>query len=154
MYYQFINYRFINLSIYICLMGYELHIVRRNDYDDFEEESNITEAEWKAVVEADPELSWEGHINEQKYRYCYWMAYPDLDKDNAPWFDYFRGSISTKWTEYPCMRKMIRMAEALNARVEGDEGEVYTNEYVDELENKYPRKQEAVKAKKPFWKFW
>lgn len=135
-------------------MGYELHIVRRKNFEDYEEESNITEAEWKAMVESDPELSWDGPISEDRYRYCYWIKYPELDPGNPPWFDFYRGSISTKWTEFPCMRKMIRMAEALKARVEGDESEVYTDAYVDYLESKYGNKEEAAKPKKPFWKFW
>ena len=37
-------------------MGYELHIVRRNDWDDYEENSNISLDEWLAYVQLDNEL--------------------------------------------------------------------------------------------------
>ena len=37
-------------------MGYELHILRRNDWDNYEEESNISLEEWLAYVQSDSEL--------------------------------------------------------------------------------------------------
>ncbi len=37
-------------------MGYELHIVRQTDYEDGEEESNISLEEWVAYVATDKEL--------------------------------------------------------------------------------------------------
>ncbi len=37
-------------------MGYDLHIVRRNNRDDFEEESNTTLEEWLTYVKSDNEL--------------------------------------------------------------------------------------------------
>jgi hypothetical protein len=37
-------------------MGYEFHIVRRKDWEDFEEDSNISLEEWLAYVQSDNEL--------------------------------------------------------------------------------------------------
>lgn len=37
-------------------MGYALHIVRRNDWDDEEEDCNISLQEWLSYVHSDDEL--------------------------------------------------------------------------------------------------
>ena len=37
-------------------MGYDLHIVRRKDWDDYEEDSDISLEEWLAYVQTDDEL--------------------------------------------------------------------------------------------------
>ncbi len=48
------------------------------------------------------------------------FEYPD------PWFDWAQGNIYTKNPDEPILRKMLQIAQHLNAFVQGDEGEVYT----------------------------
>lgn len=139
-------------------MGYEVHVVRRKDFENYEEESNITMEEWKHLVESSPELTWEQFDGDTKpldYKYCYWLAHPEQDDTNRPWFDYYGGSINTKWTDPPCMKLLLRIAEQLGGRLEGDDGEVYTMKEIVDLEE-YHKKTEpsSTPQKKPFWKFW
>lgn len=139
-------------------MGYEVHVVRRNDFENYDEESNITMEEWKHLVESSPELTWEQFDGDTKaldYKYCYWLAHPEQDDTNRPWFDYSHGRISTKWTDTACMKLLLKIAEQLNARLEGDDGEVYTMKEIEALQANNPPKEENLTVqKKPFWKFW
>jgi hypothetical protein len=136
-------------------MGYEVHIVRLNDFDNSEEESNIQIDEWKDLVNNDKELTWQqysGVEGETDFEYCYWLSHPEIDESNRPWFHFFRGSISTKWTDIACLWKLLQMAENLNARLRGDDGEYYDSEAIKKLES--ATAQQKVEKKKPFWKFW
>ncbi len=59
-------------------MGYEVHIVRKNNYDN-DEASNITIEEWKQIVDSSPELTWkqfEGDTKELDYQYGYLVGPP------------------------------------------------------------------------------
>ncbi|GAA5509159.1 hypothetical protein [Novipirellula caenicola] len=101
-------------------MGYNLYITRRKYH--FEEEGpSITIDEWRAFVDADPELSF-SHRDEALT--AIWNGkceYPD------PWFAYSEdyGSIETKNPDVPIVNKMIQMAARLDAKVQGDDGEIY-----------------------------
>lgn len=142
-------------------MGYEVHISRKNDFDNYDEESNITMDEWRAMVDAADDLTWEpapGAEIPGNFEYCYWLKHPEQDESNRPWFQFYGGSVSTKWTDTASLRLMLRMAEALKGRMHGDEGEFYEAADIDAMEQ--DQKQQAVAAeapapqKKPFWKFW
>ena len=138
-------------------MGYEVHIIRKNDFES-DEESNITMEEWKQLVESSPELTWEQFDGDDKpldYKYCYWLAHPEQDDSNRRWFDFYAGSISTKWTDPACLKLLLRMAEQLQAKLVGDEGEVYTMKEIEALEAYHEKVVETIPPqKKPFWKFW
>jgi hypothetical protein len=145
-------------------MGYELHITRRDDWADTET-PDIPIDEWLAYVHSDNELEltngYEIKIGtetefQNRPGYCEWNSHPTEKEPNArPWFSYWKGSIDTKNPDAPTIRKMIQIASSLNAKVQGDDGEIYTEEYLTELEN-----QEKLKAayrqqeKKAWWKFW
>lgn len=75
--------------------------------------------------------------------------------NDRPWFAYWKGSINTKNPDVPIIRKMLQIASALNAKVQGDDGEFYTEESLGELKNL--DEQIALvrqQNKKPWWKFW
>ena len=66
-------------------MGYDLHIIRKNNWEDFEEESNITLDEWLKYITTDSELEltdgYDIKIGEEQYfqnrpGYCEWNAHP------------------------------------------------------------------------------
>ena len=114
-------------------MGYDLHIMRRNDFENREEESNITLEEWKNLVESSDDLTWQEFPLDPKetdFEYCYWLAHPEQDDTNRTWFNFWRGAINTKNPDFACMRKLVDMSGKLDARVEGDDGEVYTYNYI------------------------
>lgn len=140
-------------------MGYEVHIVRKKDYEDYEEESNITYEEFAAMVDRRPELSWESADNSDfgdKKDYCYWNTYPAIVNNNAPWLHYFGGEISTKWGDDDCLKLWLELANELGGQLRGDDGEQYDEAELERL--KAIRKEQStpniVINKKPFWKFW
>jgi hypothetical protein len=92
-------------------MGYDFHITRRNDW--YDEGADISADEWLKYVESDPELS----IDESNGKYfAIWKE---------DWLDWHRGEIYTKNPRRNLVEKMIQIANRLNAKVQGDEGEVY-----------------------------
>lgn len=144
-------------------MGYELHIVRKHDWDNSEEESNITLAEWLDYVQTDGELEpadgyWVKvpgeNTTQPKPGFMEWNAHSEEQRPGyRPWFDYGDGSISTKYPDAETIRKMIAMAEALNARVQGDDGEFYDEAAVVAME-RADAVRNAPTIEKPWWKFW
>ncbi len=120
-------------------MGYELHIVRQNDYENEEEESNITMDEWLNYVSSDNELklsngytinipgfetSWQNSPG-----FTEWISQSPHEDGSNIWFDYGCGSISAKYPESDTIRKMIAIALSLNAKVRGDDFEYYDETY-------------------------
>jgi hypothetical protein len=120
-------------------MGYELHIVRQNDYVDGEEESNISLEEWLNYVATDNELELTNGYGlsipgtevpwQERPGFCYWNGHPKSDAGTAPWFDYGYGAISTKYPDEPTIKKMINISIALGAKVRGDDFEYYDESY-------------------------
>lgn len=145
-------------------MGYELHIARKNNWDDYEEESNITLAEWLDYVKTDAELELtEGYwvkvpgenFSQPKPGFCEWTAHSTEKRPGyRPWLDYRYGSISAKYPDAETIRKMIAIAEALDARVVGDDGEFYDEEAVVNMEAADAARTASPPPPKPWWKFW
>jgi hypothetical protein len=143
-------------------MGYELHIVRKNNFGNLEEDSTISLEEWLAFVEADIELELtNGYLikipgiqNEFQSvpGFSIWKAHPTMKGEDSPWLDYGYGSISTKHPDDYLIQKMISIAEILKGKVQGDDGEIYDESYFLPKENKVNTKIEL--PKKSWWKFW
>ncbi|WP_327675542.1 hypothetical protein [Kitasatospora sp. NBC_00458] len=108
-------------------MGYDVHITRRQDWWDDEGE-DIGAAAWEAVVAADPELvmlptpeEWRGDVE--------WVPEAGPGGRGSPllrealWWS--AGRISAKHPGDELLAKMCRLARALDARVQGDDGEYY-----------------------------
>jgi hypothetical protein len=94
-------------------MGYDFHITRRDNW--YDEGADISADEWLKYVESDPELS----IDESNGKYfAIWKE---------DWLDWQLGEIYTKDPRRNLVEKMIQIANRLNAKVQGDEGEVYTD---------------------------
>ena len=99
-------------------MGYDLHITRKKYHFD-EEGPVITPEEWLSIVENDPALT----IDEENGPYhAVWSGpskYPDA------WIDYFEGCLFSKYPDEPLIDKMVQIAKLLDAKVQGDDGEIY-----------------------------
>lgn len=97
-------------------MGYDLHITRAEDWCEnagFE----ITPEEWLDYVANDPEL----HIlGENGDYFAEWGA--------NDWLDWSEGNIYTKNPRSALIKKMVEIAEELDAVVQGDDGEVYSGD--------------------------
>jgi hypothetical protein len=116
------------------IMGYDLHITRRKEW--FSDEGlEITDLEWRTVVEADAEMRLTGAAelelpSGEALRYenpnlAEWTGHPDND---APvvWFDYRDGNIVVKNPDEATIVKMQEIARKLGAIVQGDDGEIYS----------------------------
>ena len=100
-------------------MGYEVHITRAEFWAE-NAGQEISADEWWALVQSDAELV---PVPANGKYFVIWrgsVEYPET------WFDWFEGNITTKNPDKATLRKMLQMAERLNARVQGDDGELYT----------------------------
>ena len=121
-------------------MGYELHIIRQNEYDDENEESSISLDEWIKYVESDEELVLTNGYNskfpdqpgfdwQESFGFCEWIGHPKVDAGTIPWFDYKNGIVSTKYPDKHTIGKMIKVAQILNSKIKGDDGEYWDETY-------------------------
>jgi hypothetical protein len=98
-------------------VGYDLHISRRKNWSS--EGRDIAAREWLAYVESDPELTLS---KENGDHFALWSG-PSKNPD--PWLDWHDGNIHTKNPDEALIDKMIVIARALQAEVQGDDGEIY-----------------------------
>lgn len=102
-------------------MGYDLHITRRKDWSGPGRE--IAAKEWLAYVEKDPELS---IAKENGPYFAKWVGNSSFAD---AWLDWSEGNVYTKNPDEALIEKMVSIARALDARVQGDDGEVYRSGY-------------------------
>lgn len=101
-------------------LGWEIHITRADDWTD-SQQYPITVDEWLALVKSDPELIIDPRDNGPYF--ALWLSHHRYG--DHPWFDWFSGSINTKNPDRKTMGKAIEIARYFDARVQGDDGEVY-----------------------------
>ncbi|WP_035536505.1 hypothetical protein [Paraburkholderia hospita] len=115
-------------------MGYDVHITRKQNW--FDDEPRISLGEWKSVVMSDDEMRLDGHaaatvgggaiLRVESEGLAVWTAHPQHDVDgNLAWFDYRVGNIVVKNPDAAILAKMWQLARMLQARVQGDDCEVY-----------------------------
>ncbi|WP_428241544.1 hypothetical protein [Gynuella sp.] len=145
-------------------MGYDLHITRKEEW--FEEEGDqITLDEWNNFVNSSPDMRLDGYaeaetpngvLRVESEGLAVWTGYSGHDNDgNMAWFDYFEGNIKVKNPDDEIIKKMYQIAVALNAKVQGEECEVYGE---DGQSNWQELKAEGevmiVASSKKWWQFW
>lgn len=99
-------------------MGLELHITRAQHWSA-NDNCQITTNEWLAYVASDPELKLDPQNGDFFAKWLGRSAYEE------PWLDWSDGNIVTKWPDTALYRKMLSIANALNARIQDDDGNVY-----------------------------
>jgi hypothetical protein len=99
-------------------MGYELHITRAEFWAD-NDNNQITVDEWLKFVAADPELKLAG------YNGPHFALWSGRSKSPEPWLDWSQGNVYSKNPDKAIVSKMLQIAQALGARVQGDDGEFY-----------------------------
>ena len=98
-------------------MGYDLHITRRKSWND--DGDDISKEEFAASVRQDAEFTYPSKMGDD---YADWKS----RKTGAEaWLCWEDGSIDTKDPEPEFLDKMVRLAKALGAKVQGDDDEVY-----------------------------
>jgi hypothetical protein len=99
----------------------------------------IAEDEWLRIIESDPELSFDRETR---------CSFGDEDVVFAAWkgeagaLGWFNGEITTKNPDRALILKMVKIAEILGAKVQGDDGE----EYPEALQRDDPSR------KAPWWR--
>ena len=148
-------------------MGYEIHITRKTEWFD-EDGPEISLEEWEAYITSDPEMRLDGYAeaitkNGDVFRIegdgiAVWTAYSGHGVDgNMAWLSPGSGGIVAKNPDREILAKMFEIAQALGARVVGDEGEEYGAD--GELEESAEAVEEdaspsMTRAKRPWWKIF
>src|SRR5688572_10537635 len=99
-------------------MGYSLYITRREHWHD-DSGPEIALAEWQQVVESDASLSWEPELGDHV------ATWSGIASPEPPWLAWDNGILESKYPDADFIRKMVSLAVLLNARVVGDDGELY-----------------------------
>lgn len=116
-------------------MGYDVHITRKGNWFD-KSESGIGIDEWKALVLSDPDMRLEGHpsavvgggniLSMESEGLAAWTANAGTaSSGNTAWFHFRRGNVVVRNPDGATRVKMWQLARKLDAKVQGDECEVY-----------------------------
>ena len=100
-------------------MGYCFHVTRAPEHWATNDGYEIAAEEWLRLVQDDTELALAGANGDYFTLWHGGSRYPDA------WFNWAGGNIETKNPDAPMIQKMIQIGEQLNARLQGDDGEVY-----------------------------
>jgi hypothetical protein len=105
-------------------MGYYVYITRAKHWLE-NEDCKIPEKTWDDYVDDDPSL-WVGpeSMNGDE-DVPMWIDHPRCDEIPI-WYE--AGNICAKNPDRPTIEKLIEIADALNAQVQGEEGEVYSGD--------------------------
>lgn len=101
-------------------MGYDLHITRKECWADDEDAGFISLPEWKTYIENDPDI-----IPDQENPHDENHVYIRADGNWPLWFNPRLGNIYTKNPPPDVIEKIVKIAAALKARVQGDDQEFY-----------------------------
>ena len=113
-------------------MGYALHITRNDDWWSESDDPQAMKDDWLAAVEGDPSLHLRDGLTAMTPAgeaiwmpgdgLAVWTGHPEIPE--VP-FDFRTNRISVNSPDEAILAKMLHLAEVLDARVQGDEGEFY-----------------------------
>ena len=109
-------------------MGYDLHITRAKNWSD-NKNKWISSEEWLLFVKSDSELT----LNADNGPFfTNWSGQSSYE---YPWLDWSEGNVFTKNPDKAIVEKMLYIANKLNAKVQGEDGEVYnsSNNFPDQI---------------------
>jgi len=122
-------------------MGYDIHITRADDWAE-NQGFEISTEEWLNLAQSDPDLV---PVPENGKYFVVWHGateYPET------WFDWSNGNINTTAPDKATLSKMLEIARKLNAKIQGDEGELYEEEYIGSFDDSFINKQNPSKHRK------
>jgi hypothetical protein len=132
------------------LMGYDLHITRRKLWLDAGDD--ISFDEFVSHVSNDPEFRYPGENGED---FADWRS-PRSGYES--WLCWTEGQIDTKNPEPEFIDKMVAVARALRAQVQGDDGEVYLSATEIQKDDPVPSLRAPDAARPAFvffqWPLW
>lgn len=119
-------------------MGYDVHITRKqHSWADEEDTAAISLAEWLAYVATDPEMRLDNQaeapvgdtgttLRVESEGLSVWLPYSKNGRaGNYAWFAHEGDRVTVKNPDEEILGKMLAVAHALGARVQGDDGEYY-----------------------------
>lgn len=138
-------------------MGYDVHITRKANWFD-REGAGITIEEWKALIAGDQELRLDGHaqvsledgrvLRTESPGLAVWTSYSGHGAEGGmAWIDLRNGNLVVKNPDGEIIGKLWSIAEALNAKVQGDDGEHYDADGIISQQRRIPQQRR-------WWKFW
>jgi len=145
-------------------MGYDVHITRKNDWlDDDGEEISISE--WKNYISSDPEMRLDGYaeaitpngtLRVESEGMAVWLNWSKHEKDGGmAWMDHSGGNVISTNPDDEVLKKMFEISLILNAKVQGEECEVYD---ADGQSNWKELKEEGLRLRKlmdkKWWQLW
>ncbi|HCS54979.1 hypothetical protein [Rubinisphaera sp.] len=146
-------------------MGYELHIVRNEEWWDEETGGGISFAEWSTLVDADVSLRMDSFAevnlkDDMKLRIeseglTVWTEYAGNEEGgNQAWFDFHENAIVVKNPDQDILVKMLEIAKALDAKIIGEEGEEYQSPTDHGVPTRLSKQEILSNQSKPWWRFW
>jgi len=116
-------------------MAYEIYITKKQNWFETGTASNISMEEWEAFVKNDPEMRLDnfsevGLESGEMFRYdnpgaAIWFN-PYANGEMVH-FDFLAGNISVSSPDEDSIAKMKHIAFKLGAKVQGEDGELYTD---------------------------
>lgn len=137
-------------------MGYDIHITRKENWFDEVPSNEIKLAEWTEYIRSDNEMRIDNQasttsIEKETHRtmgLAVWTTYSKNGlENNYAWFYFCAGNVIVKNPDREIINKMIDIATQLNARVQGDDGEVYNTKSLTDDNSSFTKS-------KPWWKIW
>lgn len=146
-------------------MGYDVHITRQINWFDGDDHCKISLDEWRKYILKDAEMRLENvakatvsnqELSITREGLSIWTRYSkDGVKGSHAWFDYNDGNIVVKNPDKEIISKMQEVANSLDAKVQGDDGELYLSNTESDNSNDSLASDDINKnAQKPWWKFW
>jgi len=144
-------------------MGYDLHITRKSEWFD-EDGEEITLDEWCDFVKSSSDMRLDGFaeietpngtLRVESDGLSVWTGYSGQTDGNMAWFDFTEGNIKVKSPDDEIIKKMYQIAVTLNAKVQGEECEVYGEDGQSNWQE-LKAENDAMRqtTSKKWWQFW
>lgn len=142
-------------------MGYDLFITRKEDWSDTEGQ-DITLDDWLEYVAMDPSLQIDADhaasadprvaSGAKEASHVRWLDWPDREVGvREAWIWLERGNLTSADPDLRVRQKLFLIADGLEARLMGENGEIYNSS--GEPEGRLSRLG-SLGPKKRWWKFW
>jgi hypothetical protein len=138
-------------------VGYDVLITRKQCWSD-EKGPEIPLAEWIAVVGTDPDMRLDGYaetrvgdgsiLRLESEGLSVWTAYSRHSENDMAWFNFHEGNVVVKNPDPEILQKMWSLAQALSAKVQGDDGEFY------DASGTQVRMRPQAGGERSLWRFW
>ena len=145
-------------------MGYDVHITRKDEWFS-EEGEEISLKEWTDFVNSSSDMRLKGFaeaktpsgtLRIESEGLSVWLDNSGHDEDGIKaWFGHAEGNIEVKSPDEEILKKMFQIAQVFDAKVQGDEGEIYDKDGNSNWQALRANDEiaEATPIKK-WWQFW